>query len=210
MRRRHLLAGVWRHDGTRHRRMTAPEGTIMSNEMITAITPAALAEHLKNAGYRATVAEQNGLVYLTSASQGVGFIVRFGNPADLQEGSFLDYSFSAALQLMGEPPAMLASTWNRTRRFARLSLQGQLLVMDMDITVAGGVTARNLRAQIELWDRLMQELLLYVRDGLAASPQPANQAPANQAPANQAPANQAPANQAPADMGRPDTVAAAA
>jgi hypothetical protein len=157
--------------------MTAAAAASMPDELIAAITPDALAEHLRNAGFRAAVAEQNGQVLLTSACQGVGFMVRFGNPSlgPQGEGSFLDFTCSAALQMMGQPLPVLASGWNLSRRFARVSLQGALLVMDMDVSVAGGVTVRHLRAQIELWDRLVQELLFHVRQGIAAgtaAPQP--------------------------------------
>jgi hypothetical protein len=130
-----------------------------------------LAEHLQGAGYRAAVVEQDGLPYLTSASQGIGFVARFGNRAG-DDGTFLDFSFSAVLQVQGEPPVALAEGWNRSRRFARLSVQGALIVLDMDVTVAGGVSAPYLRAQIELWDRLVQELLLYVRQAAVAAPAP--------------------------------------
>jgi hypothetical protein len=140
----------------------------VSDALIETITPAALAEHLQHAGYRAAVTEQNGLVLLTSGCQGVGFMVRFGNPGE--SGSFLDFIFSAALRVMGDVPATLVPTWNQTRRFGRLTQQGQFLVLDMDLMLSGGITARNLRAKIELWDRLVQELLLYVRDRIAAAP----------------------------------------
>ena len=34
----------------------------------------------------------------------------------------------------------------------------------MDVVVAGGVGAGHLRTQVELWDRLMREFLLYLRN----------------------------------------------
>ena len=48
-----------------------------------------LQELLQSAGYRVTVSEQNGMVQLLSASQGVGFAARMGNPA-VEPGSYLD------------------------------------------------------------------------------------------------------------------------
>jgi hypothetical protein len=38
------------------------------------------------------------------------------------------------------------------------------LVLDMDVVMFGGVTASHLRAQIEIWDRLIQELVPFLRD----------------------------------------------
>ena len=64
-------------------------------------------------------------------------------------------------------------------RFARLQLSQQFLVFCLDVSVAGGVMPNHLRAQIEIWDRLVQELIAYLRDELrqlsaknGAAPQP--------------------------------------
>jgi hypothetical protein len=47
----------------------------------------------------------------------------------------------------------------------------------MDVVVAGGVTDRHLRATLELWDRLIQELMGWLRgDGLVGAPGAANAA----------------------------------
>lgn len=61
-------------------------------------------------------------------------------------------------------PAGLTERWNLSRRFGRLSQQGEFLVMEMDVIVAGGVSPANLRSHIELWDRLLQEFIAYLRD----------------------------------------------
>jgi hypothetical protein len=122
-----------------------------------------LGEIFKAAGYRVTPAEQNGIVQLMSASQGVGFAVRFGNAAP-EAGKYLDYTLSCALQVQGELPAEIVAGWNRSKRFARLWVQGQFLVLEMDVVVAGGVSERHLRSLIELWDRLIQEFLLHLRN----------------------------------------------
>jgi hypothetical protein len=76
-------------------------------------------------------------------------------------------------------PLELVNRWNATRRFARLQLSQQFLVFCLDVSVAGGVMPNHLRAQIEIWDRLVQELIGYLRDELrqlsaknGAAPQP--------------------------------------
>ncbi|WP_163010289.1 YbjN domain-containing protein, partial [Pseudomonas viridiflava] len=88
-----------------------------------------LQELLQSAGYRVTVSEQNGMVQLLSASQGVGFAVRLGNPA-AEDGHYLDYTLSCALRVQGELPAGLAERWNVEKRFARLTVQGAFLVLE--------------------------------------------------------------------------------
>ena len=76
-------------------------------DMIHSITPDQLTERLQAAGYRVNRTEQGGVVQLLSASQGIGFAVRFGNPAT-DAGAYLDYCFSCALRIQGELPAGLA------------------------------------------------------------------------------------------------------
>jgi hypothetical protein len=66
--------------------------------------------------------------------------------------------------VQGELPAGLAELWNASRRFARLSVQGEFLVMEMDVVVAAGVSAEHLRSNLELWDRLLQEFIVYLRE----------------------------------------------
>lgn len=150
---------------------------------IEAISADHLADVLRRAGYRVTAAEQNGAVQLMSASQGIGFAVRFGNPAaalapqgadaQLAAQRFIDYTLSCVLQVQGELPAELVADWNRTKRFARLASHGQFLALEMDVVVAGGVSERYLRSTIELWDRLIQEFLLHLRNRPAMAEQEA-------------------------------------
>ncbi|WP_366302157.1 YbjN domain-containing protein [Pseudomonas atacamensis] len=132
-------------------------------QLITHVSPQSLTDVLQAAGYRVNQSEQNGIVQLLSASQGIGYAVRFGNPA-LEQGGFVDFTFSCALRVQGELPEGVAEQWSATRRFARLSLQGEFLVMEMDVVVAAGVSNEHLRGNLELWDRLLQEFIVYLRD----------------------------------------------
>ena len=140
--------------------------------LLETISADRLADVLRAAGYRVTAAEQNGAVQLMSASQGIGFAVRFGNPAaglapqGTEPGAlpYIDYTLSCVLQVQGDLPAELVANWNRTKRFARLASHGQFLALEMDGVVAGGVSERHLRSTIELWDRLIQEFLLHLRN----------------------------------------------
>ena len=114
------------------------------SNLILDVSAERLQEVLQSAGYRVTVSEQNGMVQLLSASQGVGFAARMGNPA-LPEGQFLDYTLSCALRVQGELPAGLAERWNVEKRFARLTVQGAFLVLELDVIVAGGVSELSAR-----------------------------------------------------------------
>ena len=130
------------------------------SELISSVTTQSLTELLQEAGYRVNQTEQNGVVQLLSASQGIGFAVRFGNPA-VEQGSYVDFTYSCALRIQGELPEGLAQVWNASRRFARLSVQGEFLLMEMEVA---GVGATHLRSQLELWDRLLQEFIVYLRE----------------------------------------------
>ena len=134
----------------------------MSDDIIVAVTPELIAEHMKALGFRVTTEERNGVVQLASAAQGMGFFVRFGNKAPQSHG-FLDYSFGCAVRFDGALPADLVTQWIRTRRFSRLWEQDQLLVLEMDVLVAGGVRPDHLREAIQVWDRLLQEFFLYLK-----------------------------------------------
>ncbi|MCQ6258696.1 YbjN domain-containing protein [Pseudomonas sp. Q11] len=131
--------------------------------LIEHVSPTSLTELLQAAGYRVNETEQNGIVQLLSASQGIGYAVRFGNLSAAPD-QYLDFTFSCALRVQGELPAGLAELWNASRRFARLSVQGEFLVMEMDVVVAAGVSADHLRSNLELWDRLLQEFIVYLRE----------------------------------------------
>ncbi|XSC43003.1 YbjN domain-containing protein [Bradyrhizobium sp. RDT10] len=124
-----------------------------------------------------------GLAYLRSATGGLAFDIRLGNQLPDADGSFVDAAFTAVLQVQGDLPLDIVNRWNATRRFARLQLSQPFLVFCLDVSVAGGVMPDHLRAQIEIWDRLVQELIAYLRDELRQLPAKNDSAP--QAPGHQ-------------------------
>ncbi len=163
----------------------------MSEATITHLTLDSLREILQQAGYRVeTVTDPvANVVYLRSATAGLTFDVRPGNRLADGSESFLDAAFTAVLRAPGELPLDLVNRWNVTRRFARLQLGSPFLVLSLDVSVAGGVAANHLRAQVEIWDHLVQQLIAYLREELpklvsaeAATPPVAANGPAPVAP----------------------------
>lgn len=134
-----------------------------TQQLIMQVSADQLTELMQASGYRVNRSEQNAVVQLLSASQGIGYAVRFGNAVG-EAGSYVDFTFSCALRVQGELPAGIAERWNASRRFARMSIQGEFLVMEMDVMVAAGVSQDYLRCNLELWDRLLQEFIAYLRD----------------------------------------------
>lgn len=153
------------------------------SQTIQSVSLKQLQELLQQMGYRVTESEQAGNRQLLSASQGIGFAVRLGNPAH-EADQALDYTLSCALRVQGQMPAGIESAWNIGKRFARLAVQGEFLVLEMDVIVAGGVAPSYLQATAELWDRLLQEFLLFLRQHAAAN-QEANSADQGEAVAAQ-------------------------
>lgn len=140
----------------------------MSDTIILKIDLDDLRQALQLAGYRVETATDPvaNVAYLRSATNGLAFDVRPGNRLAGDEASFADVAFSAVLQVQGELPLDLVNRWNATRRFARLQLSQAFLVFCMDVSAAGGITRDHLRTQIEIWDRLVQELIAYLREEL--------------------------------------------
>jgi hypothetical protein len=133
------------------------------------VSPEQLATVLQAAGYRAQPLELNGLHEIRSAAQGLSFVIRFGNPTGIEKRYF-DLTFFCPLALKGELAPGVIDLWNRSRRFARLSREQQLLLLSMDVLAAGGVPDTYLRAQCELWDRMIQDLVLYLRQSGSSTP----------------------------------------
>ncbi|QWF39384.1 YbjN domain-containing protein [Bordetella hinzii] len=131
--------------------------------LLQAIDAVRLQGLLQDMGYRVTLSEQAGQAQLLSAAQGIGFAVRLGNAA-ADTGEFVDYTLSCVLRVQTRLPAGLVESWNTSKRFARLALQADFLVMEMDVILAGGVSEDHLRATTELWDRLLQELVMFLRN----------------------------------------------
>jgi hypothetical protein len=80
---------------------------------------------------------------------------------------FADAVFVVVLQVAGELPVDLVNRWNAARRFGRLHFSQPFLVFCLDISVVNGVTPAHLRSQIDLWDRLVQDLLPFLRTAFA-------------------------------------------
>lgn len=140
-----------------------------------------LREVLQSAGYRVEEGrDQGGAPVLRSATGGLGFEARFANPLPNQAGAtppdavrFADATLRTAFQVQGELPLSLVNQWNASRRFARLSLSRDLLLLEMDVVALGGVTADNLRAHAEIWDRLLNQLIAWLRAELPKLAKPA-------------------------------------
>jgi hypothetical protein len=140
--------------------------------LITDLDLEALREFLQNSGYRAEAIKDGNVTFLRSATNGLPFDIRPGNSFAGPQNRFADIAFVALFAVRGTLPLDLVNGWNKSRRFGRLFLDqpvpGQeFLVFCLDVSVAGGVTPRQLRSQIELWDGLVQQLIPWLREELS-------------------------------------------
>jgi hypothetical protein len=153
----------------------------MTDTIITHLTLDSLREGLQQAGYRVeTVTDPiANTTYLRSATNGLAFDARPGNRFGDGGETFIDVAFTAVLQVQGELPLDIVNRWNATRRFARLQLSQPFLVLNLDVSTAGGITPTHLRAQVDIWDHLIQQLIAYLREELPKLAQPNTAKPDN-------------------------------
>ncbi len=150
----------------------------MTENLKTSLSLEEIAESLRKAGYRASIAAQNGRPVIQSAAQGLGFVVAPGNAAGADAQRFNDYSFNCLIRIEGQLQPGLIERWNEGRRFARLYRSRDVLVLAYDVMVAGGVTERFLVTQCELWDRLIHDFIAYLRQSATTTVAATAKAPA--------------------------------
>lgn len=150
--------------------------------LINTVTLEQIAEALRKAGYRAQVSTVDGRSVVQSAAQGLGFIITSGNAAATPPNSFADFTFNCLIRVEGELQRAAVEAWNRKKRFGRLYFDRDLLVLALDVLVAGGIAQSSLVAHCELWDRLLHDLIAHLKTARVAvsakTPAPAEVAPA--------------------------------
>ncbi|MDF3835951.1 YbjN domain-containing protein [Cupriavidus basilensis] len=130
--------------------------------LITDMSPVELARMLHDFGYPMVridgVAGDGALV----AKLGSEVAIRGDERFSVWENRYRDYSFCAGLPADGVVPAASIAHWNRTRRFTRLYEAHGILMLEMDISLAGGVTPGFVLNAIERWERAVQDLLDFI------------------------------------------------
>jgi hypothetical protein len=140
----------------------------MSEPMLVSLTPEALHPLMQQFGYRTELlTDRPNAPYLRSATGGMPFEVQFLNRATGDSGVYIDMSFVMSLRIQGEVPLEIVNQWNNSKRFARLRLLQNVLLLDMDVIGLGGTTEASFRASVSIWDQLVQELLPFLRTAMA-------------------------------------------
>ncbi len=139
--------------------------------VMTYVTLDALRMLIQDAGFRAETVMDGNIALLRSASNGLGFDIRPGNVFAEKPERLVDVVFVAVFALQGAFPQDILTLWNRTHRFGRLFIDRtipgrEFLVLSLDVSVVGGVTAAYLRHKLLIWDSLMQQLIPWLREHL--------------------------------------------
>jgi hypothetical protein len=141
----------------------------MSEAQFMSITKEKLGEILQSAGYRIEHRDDAGGPLIASATGGLTFNIRLGNRAQAPMEGYLDFTYIAVLKIEGGFPMERVNDWNRTKRFTRLHMTDDIVVFDMDVILAAGVSERHIRTSLELWDRMIQELGMWLRNDAAGA-----------------------------------------
>jgi hypothetical protein len=132
-------------------------------ELLNTINAEQVSDAIKAAGCAVTTTEQDGTTWLHSASHGIGFQVLWGNA--VTPGQYADFTLSCPLRVQGGVlPEGVLTEWHRTKRFARVALHGDFVVLEMDVMVAGGVAPAHLAVSLLLWTQMMGQFFLYLRN----------------------------------------------
>ncbi|HLH10701.1 MAG TPA: YbjN domain-containing protein [Methylovirgula sp.] len=137
-------------------------------DLVGGVTVESLRDLIQKFGYRAEIiADAKGVTLVRSSTSGVIFDIRLGNRIAGDQSAYADFTFLALFRVQGgELPLTLLNGWNNARRFGRLHFDQGFLMLDMDVSLVGGVHAAHLRAQFEIWDQLLQGLVAYLRSEL--------------------------------------------
>jgi len=145
------------------------------SKLIHSLTADSLCQTMQSAGFKAEIIldPAAGGPIVRSATNGVGFDIHLGNKSGADRDGRVDAGFAMTFKIVGDIQRSIINKWNNTRRFARLLVDDrvptqELLVLSMDIVVAGGVAPSHLRSQIEIWDRLVRELIAWLPAELSA------------------------------------------
>ncbi|GEM_PF-424622 len=141
---------------------STPATPLPTGELLFSMNADQVAEAIKASGCAVTAVNDNGVVRLHSASQGIGFQVMWGNA--LREGEYVDLTLSCPLRVQGGTlPEGLLGEWHRSKRFVRASQHGDFVVLEMDVLAAGGITPQHLAMMVQLWSQMMGQFFQHVR-----------------------------------------------
>ncbi|EEW24619.1 YbjN domain-containing protein [Rhodobacter ferrooxidans] len=137
-------------------------GPAVSGDVL-ADNPAAIAELMRNFGYRANLGtDDQGDPKIDSSSGGSNFSIYFygctnGKACDsIQFSSGFDLTKGSSLQVVND--------WNRDKRYGKAYLDNEMdpfIEMDFNLDF-GGISDENFRDSLDIWERLVGDFKKHI------------------------------------------------
>ena len=160
------MGGVMRAERAMHALDDGPR-------LLCELSPDELMQLLADFGYPVCAEHFVVTGELPTALLGEDMGVRLGRWSAGPNG-YRDFSFCAAVPMLGMVPPERTALWNRSRRFSRLYEVEDCLVLEMDVTLAGGVSPGYVLQAVERWERTAHELLAFLMACLNSAGEPAD------------------------------------
>jgi hypothetical protein len=137
---------------------------VMLDKLLRGVAIADLETAMERLGLSATLETlPNGTPVLRSAIGGLAFNVRPGGLMASEDGQrHGDFSFNLMVQTEKPVDGNILNEWNRQKRFGRLFQRDDFLVLEMDV-LAVGISGDQILASLEIWGRLVVEVLTFLR-----------------------------------------------
>lgn len=131
------------------------------SDTIKVIDQEGLAEIVREAGYKALVKSREeggetykGEAYIETAQSGWKTFITFFNKT--KDGKYTSFRFGLWLNNdKGEFSLTKMNEFNTNWRFAKITINDNSLLLQMDVSLVGGVSREHLIARVTLWDNLL-------------------------------------------------------
>jgi hypothetical protein len=137
-------------------------GKNMADGLVTEVTAESVGDLLREIGWKSTSTGTKAAPQLVGTVEGVNFNVRFAARA-LGKGGWTDFTLSAPFTVDQAVSPVIGAFWNRRNRFARAYRTDAQLFLDMDVTVAGGVSRAHIKYQFAVWSDLTRMFVQHLR-----------------------------------------------
>lgn len=134
----------------------------MADGLVTEVTAESVGDILREIGWKSASTGTKAAPQLVGAVEGVNFNVRFGARA-LGKGGWTDFTLSAPFTVDQAVSPVIGAFWNRRNRFARAYRTDAQLFLDMDVTVAGGVSRAHIKYQFAVWSDITRLFVRHLR-----------------------------------------------
>ena len=135
-----------------------PASAEPAQQIITAITPEALAQAMTQAGYKSQVVAGNNNTKLIKMSMLNGNAPVTIQPLDCSNQGCTFFMMYVGFPKNAKQTLELVNDFNSKARFARATIENGELYLTMESNLAGGVTVRHLQEEAGVFEAFIQSL----------------------------------------------------